>query len=292
MVLRNDRSILVKLIVTNNGKELENGIAAWEDAIVTQENTKANTSLHYAIGNGRTPITQKIYKILPKKSPFTVNRFGTCSVVGNGGILINGSCGNVIDKSEFVFRCNLATIGEYARDVGRKTNLTSINKLILRQRYGGLKGQENVLQFQLDMAEYPGLLWLPAFANHQCLEDCYRAREEINSGVNEIVFGNPNHFLQVSRYWRKKYNLRRLLTTGFYLVNVALALCEETHLFGFWPFLQNPNEETLKFHYYDDMHFEKAKLIHSFPIEFKILHDLHQNGVLQLHVDTCYDGRR
>ncbi|XP_066298206.1 CMP-N-acetylneuraminate-poly-alpha-2,8-sialyltransferase-like [Branchiostoma lanceolatum] len=56
-----------------------------------------------------------------------VKHYRTCAVVGNGGILLDSGCGAEIDAHEFVIRNNLPPTVPYAKDVGRKTNLTTIN---------------------------------------------------------------------------------------------------------------------------------------------------------------------
>lgn len=40
-----------------------------------------------------------------QENPFVNTTWDTCSVVGNGGILANSSCGEKIDSAQFVIRC-------------------------------------------------------------------------------------------------------------------------------------------------------------------------------------------
>ncbi len=56
----------------------------------------------------------------------------TCAVVGNGGILLGSGCGYQIDAHDFIIRSNLADIKHFAKDVGKKTSVTTINGLKLR----------------------------------------------------------------------------------------------------------------------------------------------------------------
>lgn len=52
----------------------------------------------------------------------------TCAVVGNSGILSDSNCGRAIDSHDYIYRMNLAPFGqEYGKDVGYKTNITTLN---------------------------------------------------------------------------------------------------------------------------------------------------------------------
>ncbi|XP_019621244.1 PREDICTED: uncharacterized protein LOC109467648 [Branchiostoma belcheri] len=56
-----------------------------------------------------------------------VGHYGTCALVGNGGILLKSNCGNEIDSHDYVIRINMAALKNYEQDVGRQTNLSFIN---------------------------------------------------------------------------------------------------------------------------------------------------------------------
>ncbi|XP_070565368.1 alpha-N-acetylneuraminide alpha-2,8-sialyltransferase-like isoform X1 [Ptychodera flava] len=271
----------------NIRKALDANLTALHGSVVTQENTPSGSSLHFSSWPGLAPINEKIHQLFPKKTPFPVKPIKRCSVIGNSGTLIDSNCGDDIDKAEYVFRCNAAPISKFAKDAGRKTNLTTLNKSVLHDRYMTLKSLDSQFEFQNDMREYNGLIWIPAYANRPSLEDCYTAKRIFQSEISQIVFGHPQHFLQVSKYWATR-GVKGILTTGFYLLSMALNLCEETHVFGFWPFLKNPDGQPIKFHYYDEIGFvERTKRIHEIPLEFELLYELHQQGILRMHVDRC-----
>lgn len=58
-------------------------------------------------------------------------RYSTCAVVGNSGILLNNAYGKLIDSHEIVIRLNNAKTDHYESKVGSKTNISFINSNIL-----------------------------------------------------------------------------------------------------------------------------------------------------------------
>lgn len=61
----------------------------------------------------------------------TNQRYSSCAVVGNSGILLKSDSGELIDSHEFVIRLNNARIRGFERKVGSKTNLSFVNSNIL-----------------------------------------------------------------------------------------------------------------------------------------------------------------
>ncbi|XP_062197724.1 sialyltransferase-like protein 2 [Phragmites australis] len=58
-------------------------------------------------------------------------RFPTCAVVGNSGILLGSGRGAQIDAHDLVIRLNNARVAGFAADVGAKTSLSFVNSNIL-----------------------------------------------------------------------------------------------------------------------------------------------------------------
>lgn len=52
---------------------------------------------------------------------------GSCSIVGNSGILLNSQFGNLIDQSDYVMRFNGAKTDSFVESVGQKTNIRILN---------------------------------------------------------------------------------------------------------------------------------------------------------------------
>lgn len=112
-------------------------------------------------------ISNNFRSLLPDVSPIMNKRYNICAVVGNSGILTGSQCGQEIDKSDFVFRCNFAPTEAFQKDVGRKTNLTTFNPSILEKYYNNLLTIQDRNNFFLSLKKLDGaILWIPAFFFH------------------------------------------------------------------------------------------------------------------------------
>ncbi|XP_078695213.1 alpha-N-acetylneuraminide alpha-2,8-sialyltransferase-like [Branchiostoma floridae x Branchiostoma belcheri] len=166
-------------------------------------------------------------------------------------------------------RLNLPYMGNYSRDVGKKTNLVTANPTILKES---------------------------AFTYRMCTTLSFNAYRTVQSVKGKrtnatVIFGHPQHLALATKFWKGQYKINeRRLTSGLYLAGTALSLCEETHLYGFWPFDHDRQGRVLTHHYYDNVTMSaKHKRIrqHSIPEEFAVLRSLHNRGVLHMTTDRC-----
>ncbi|XP_078703092.1 CMP-N-acetylneuraminate-poly-alpha-2,8-sialyltransferase-like isoform X2 [Branchiostoma floridae x Branchiostoma belcheri] len=132
---------------------------------ILRSQTHIGDVMHYDIDNHNTfNITKDLYDLLPETSPLEGRLFNSCAIVGNSGILLGSGCGREIDGHDFVIRCNLAPVTEYVKDVGRKSDLVTMNPSVLPTAFGGLKEKHWEEKFvkRLRMLEH-SMLWIPAF---------------------------------------------------------------------------------------------------------------------------------
>ena len=133
------------------------------------------------------------------------------------------------------------------------------------------------------------MLFLPTFSYGYNTPVCLRALYTVQDFKEPIVpiFVNPGYLLDLFAFWRSqgvKSPVR--LSTGIIMASMALELCSEVHLYGFWPFDFHPYaNHTLTHHYYDNKPV-KAN-VHAMPAEFESLLRLHSQGVLRLHLGYC-----
>ncbi|XP_035255178.1 alpha-2,8-sialyltransferase 8F-like [Anguilla anguilla] len=263
-------------------------------AIVTQNNTPLDSKIYYD-GEKRKPlqVTPKLYSTFAKEQPFENVTWKTCAVVGNGGILVNSSCGEAIDSAHFVFRCNLPPLDKaYQKDVGNKTNLVTANPSILIEKFEGL--MEYRRPFVESLSDYgEALLLLPAFSYAHNTPVSLRAFYTLRDfgGRARPAFLSPAYLQSLAHFWRAQGLRTVRLSTGLIVASLALELCANVHLYGFWPHAQHPHDRRpLTNHYYDDR--QGKKKVHAMPAEFGHLLRLHRQGVVRVHLGQCEDRPR
>ncbi|XP_047656724.1 alpha-2,8-sialyltransferase 8F isoform X2 [Tachysurus fulvidraco] len=268
---------------------LSSSCNAISNAVVTQENSPVGSNISFDADKKIMKVKPDLYRIFPKESPFKKAPWDSCAVVGNGGILAKSSCGTQIDSSSYVIRCNLPPLSNgHEKDTGNKTSLVTANPSIFMQRYQSLS--ERRRPFVEDMKLYgDALVFVPAFSFRQSTIVSLRAiysLEEINITGLQTIFFNPSYLLNLKRFWQKHGIREARLSTGIMMVSLALELCNQVHLYGFWPFGIHPyTHQKLSNHYYDDK--PANKKMHSMLAELEALMGLHIKGVIHLHLGEC-----
>ncbi|XP_078474502.1 alpha-2,8-sialyltransferase 8F-like [Lampetra planeri] len=260
--------------------------------MVTQTNSPINSNITYDASKKTITVDENLHSIFIKEFPERSGRYPRCAVVGNGGILTNSSCGSQIDAADFVIRCNLAPVdGKFSNDVGTKTSLVTANPSIIIKKFQSLNARRT--PFVKEMEAYKdtiilvsGFSFAPltpiAMRLAFTLED-FRAQQR-------VAFFNPDYMRAIARFWKGQGVNEPRPSSGLMMTSVAMDLCDEVHVYGFWPFdravpagVGGAGVE-LTHHYYDD---QKPNRRHSMPHEFLELLALHSRGVLRMHVGEC-----
>ncbi|XP_056305446.1 ST8 alpha-N-acetyl-neuraminide alpha-2,8-sialyltransferase 7.1 [Danio aesculapii] len=256
---------------------------ATESFVLTKRNTAVNQSIPYETNKQRTfKINADIHKMLPKDSPWSAGALGLCAVVGSSGILKNSSCGSQIDSADFVIRFNLALINDI--DVGLKTNLITINPSQIR--YRNLEKKPGPLVKRVSVYGNSSLI-IPAFAYPFCTSPSLRVLRVLQPirPQQPVLFFSPHYLNALDLFWKGRGLKEKRLSTGFMLISAALEMCEHVHVYGFWPFDTDLQENPIPYHYYDQ---KKAnRFMHRMPEEFVYLLQLHSQGALTLHLQPC-----
>ncbi|XP_054446510.1 alpha-2,8-sialyltransferase 8F [Pteronotus mesoamericanus] len=268
--------------------ELASCCDAVQNFIVSQNNTPVGTNMSYEVESKNEILIRKtIFNMFPVSQPFVEHPYNQCAVVGNGGILNKSLCGAEIDKSDFVFRCNLPpTTGNVSKDVGSKTNLVTVNPSIIRLKYGNLKEKKAV--FLEDIATYgDAFLLLPAFsfrANTGASFKVYNTLKESNAR-QKVIYFHPKYLRNLALFWRTKGVTEYRLSSGFMIISAAVELCENVKLYGFWPFSKTVQDTPVSHHYYDNNLPKRG--FHEMPKEYSQILQLHVKGILKLQFNKC-----
>uniref|UniRef100_A0A9L0TKW8 ST8 alpha-N-acetyl-neuraminide alpha-2,8-sialyltransferase 2 n=1 Tax=Equus caballus TaxID=9796 RepID=A0A9L0TKW8_HORSE len=162
-------------------KQILKFLDAEKDISVLKGTLKPGDIIHYIFDRDSTMnVSQNLYELLPRTSPLKNKHFRTCAIVGNSGVLLNSGCGQEIDTHSFVIRCNLAPVQEYARDVGLKTDLVTMNPSVIQRAFEDLVNatwREKLLQRLHSLNG--SILWIPAFMA--------RGGKERVEWVNELI---------------------------------------------------------------------------------------------------------
>ncbi|XP_051006856.1 alpha-2,8-sialyltransferase 8F [Acomys russatus] len=260
---------------------------AVQNFVVSQNNTPVGTNMSYEVESKKQiPIRENIFHMFPVSQPFVDYPYSQCAVVGNGGILNKSLCGAEIDKSDFVFRCNLPPVtGDANKDVGSKTNLVTVNPSIITLKYRNLKKKTKFLE---DISTYgDAFLLLPAFSyriNTGISFKVYETLKESNERP-KVLFFHPRYLKHLARFWRTKGVTAYRLSTGLMIASIAVELCENVKLYGFWPFSKTVEEMPLSHHYYDNMLPKRG--FHQMPKEYGLMLQLHMKGIIKLQFSKC-----
>ncbi|XP_072910699.1 alpha-2,8-sialyltransferase 8F-like [Hemitrygon akajei] len=254
--------------------------------IITQVNTPVDTNISYAVeSKKKITITKDIFDLIPKTDPFKDHKLKYCSVIGNAGILINSSCGAQINEADFVFRCNIPPIKDYKDDVGTKTDMVTLNPSILRIRFQHLDSRRKPLMDHVSIYEN-ALILLPAFSYSSDTSISFKVSFTLQDfgAKQQAIFLSPSYQKSLTQFWKAQGIGETSLSSGLILLSVALEMCEEVWVYGFWPFSKDVAGNQLLHHYYDNM---MPKKVHSFPNEFYKLLLLHMKGVVKVQAGQC-----
>nr|XP_046224296.1 LOW QUALITY PROTEIN: sia-alpha-2,3-Gal-beta-1,4-GlcNAc-R:alpha 2,8-sialyltransferase-like [Oncorhynchus gorbuscha] len=282
---------------TEQRKEISQHIDIAHNFTLTRSSVRVGQLMHYDYSSHKYvfSIGENFKSLLPEASPIVNKHYNVCAVVGNSGILTGSRCGPEIERSDFVFRCNFAPTEIFRRDVGRRTNLTTFNPSILEKYYNNLLTIQDRNNFFLSLKKLDrAILWIPAFFFHtsatvtRTLVDFFVEHR----GQLKVQLAWPGNIMQyVNRYWKTKQLSPKRLSTGILMYTLASSMCEEIHLYGFWPFGWDPNTgKELPYHYYDKKGTKfttKWQESHQLPAEFKLLYRMHTEGLIKLTLSHC-----
>ncbi|KAK4409072.1 Beta-1,6-galactosyltransferase GALT29A [Sesamum angolense] len=202
-------------------------------------------------------------------------KYKSCAVVGNSGILLNKEFGKLIDSHEAVIRLNNARIASFERNVGAKTSISFVNSNILHL----CARREGCFCHPYGM-NVPTIMYIcqPAhFLDYLVCNSSHKA---------PLIVTDPRFDVLCTRIV-KYYSLKRFVeltgkdvgewgpaheganfhySSGMQAVMLAVGICEKVSIFGYG------KSASARHHYHTN---QKAELsLHDYEAEYDFYRDL------------------
>ncbi|XP_078621312.1 uncharacterized protein LOC144887787 [Branchiostoma floridae x Branchiostoma japonicum] len=225
----------------------------------------------------------------------SIRHYGTCAVVGNSGILTDSHCGGEIDAHDYVIRFNVGPIVGYERDIGRKRNITFLDRDILKKISKSLRSpaSKNVYTQRLRRMNASTLMFAKG-KNKEWNTDieslitiarrynlCFTLRKNTkNLGI--IIRGILSQEMP-----DLAQHLGGVDTTGILSVFMASTFCHRINLYGFYPFTKDIHGKDIRYYYYDNVKPKRKGSADNYPVEYMVNKRLHKLGVVNHVIDKC-----
>ncbi|CAA6660685.1 unnamed protein product [Spirodela intermedia] len=202
-------------------------------------------------------------------------RYGSCAVVGNSGILMRKEHGDLIDGHDLVIRLNNARTVGYQRNVGSKTSLAFVNSNILHlcarrescfcHPYG-----ENV----------PIIMYICQplhFVDYTLCNASHKAPLLVTDPRFDLLCARIVKYYSLRRFvketgrapeeWEEAHDAKAFhYSSGMQAVMLAVGICDRVSIFGFG------KSAEARHHYHTN---QKAELsLHDYEAEYALYRDL------------------
>ncbi|KAF4388771.1 hypothetical protein G4B88_019048 [Cannabis sativa] len=217
----------------------------------------------------------------------SLNRYSSCAVVGNSGILLKSDYGKIIDSHEVVIRLNNARIESYESKVGSKTNMSFVNSNILhlcarRESCSCHPYGENVPIIMYICQPLHFLDYIVCNSSHKApLMVTDASFDVLCSRIVKYyslkLFSEKNKGKSLDQWAPAHDGAFFHYSSGMQAVMMALGICDKVSIFGFG------KSDLAKHHYHTN---QKAELhLHDYEAEYCFYHDLVKRPKIQLWTD-------
>ncbi|XP_066295092.1 alpha-2,8-sialyltransferase 8B-like [Branchiostoma lanceolatum] len=210
-----------------------------------------------------------------------VGHYWTCAIVGNGGILLHSGCGNEIDRNDFVIRMADSPLRKFEKDVGKKVNLTVVNRMFLNKMPMGKRTMNWYSQW---LVTRNNSIVSNVLSGSELLKNLTAEVKNLHLNIT-ITYSVYRTRHQVKSFWNETLmTFLPMPSTGLITYSLASTFCDVITLYGFYPFKKDVHKKRVRYHYYDKG--RKGKH-HDFRSEHRILKSLHNSGVIKMVTDFC-----
>ncbi|KAG4974315.1 hypothetical protein JHK87_031136 [Glycine soja] len=203
------------------------------------------------------------------------NKYSSCAVVGNSGILLNRNYGSEIDSHEVVIRLNNARVDHFETKVGKKTSISFMNSNILHlcARRGGCfchpYGDNVPIVMYICQAVH--------FLDYTVCNASHKAPLLVTDPRFDVLCARIVKYYSLKRFveesgkglekWGEAHDGSLFhYSSGMQAVILALGICDRVSIFGFGKLA------SAKHHYHTN---QKAELhLHDYEAEYAFYRDL------------------
>ncbi|KAI8516011.1 hypothetical protein Bbelb_068240 [Branchiostoma belcheri] len=298
-------SLPVDLTADTNREMIWNHTLVKTHLYCSQHNVPVHSNLSFFESKKVIKVMRGTTQHFPKKVEFPATPLRTCAVVGNSGVLLNSRCATDID-SKIISSVNLPPVGGiFTKDVGHSAHFVTINPSILVERYEYLTDDDHRELFLRSVLAYQGntTFYTHPFHNPLYRKATYRALFLVRDRAegNIVRWSHPDFLRKINSFWKKRGVKAKRITSGLLVTTLALSICEEIHLYGFWPYSMDlSKKKAVPYHYFkrhvtvqhkvlkeEEEIFHKIvdkNLVHNMQQEFNLLVNMHKDRLLRLHV--------
>ncbi|POO01273.1 Glycosyltransferase [Trema orientale] len=203
------------------------------------------------------------------------DRYSSCAVVGNSGILLKSDYGQLIDSHEVVIRLNNARTESYEAKVGSKTSISFVNSNILH-----LCARRESCFCHPYGEKVPLIMYICQplhFLDYTVCNSSHKAPLLITDPRFDVLCSRVVKYYSLKLFAEEKgKSLEEWgpahdgaffhYSSGMQAVMMALGICDRVSIFGFG------KSELAKHHYHTN---QKAELhLHDYEAEYAFYHDL------------------
>ncbi|KDP37594.1 hypothetical protein JCGZ_07940 [Jatropha curcas] len=203
------------------------------------------------------------------------NKYGSCAVVGNSGILLQKDYGKLIDGHEIVIRLNNARTERFEQFVGSKTNISFINSNILHlcaRRQGCF-----CHPYGIDVPMVMYICQPMHFLDYTICNSSHKAPLIVTDPRFDVLCARIVKYYSLKRFaertgkaldeWGSAHDGAMFhYSSGFQAVMLAVAICDRVSIFGFG------KSNLTKHHYHTN---QKGELgLHDYEAEYDFYSDL------------------
>lgn len=202
-------------------------------------------------------------------------RYSSCAVVGNSGILLKSNHGALIDSHEVVIRLNNARIESFESKVGSKTSISFVNSNILH-----LCARRNGCFCHPYGQNVPIIMYIcqPVhFFDYTMCNMSHKAPLLVTDLRFDVLSARIVKYYSLKRFseetgksfdeWGAAHDAAMFhYSSGMQAIMLALGICDRVSVFGFG------KSDSAKHHYHTN---QKAELrLHDYEAEYAFYHDL------------------